>query len=180
MPSTVPRARARVAPAPQRQRRAIVHWSMAHRRQATSLSARAHAASQQCPHAGDRYCATHRALPARLPSYADYILRLQDTEPERASRSCCAFCSSHYHSSSPCRRCSTNRRSTPFSSSFDLRLSSRCDLRPSPALFAPPPLEINTIAPPQHTPLRTHTTRQAHTSLWTRRGTRMQARRSTP
>ena len=37
----------------------------------------------QWPHAGDRYRATHRALlPTRLPSYADYILRLQDTEPE--------------------------------------------------------------------------------------------------
>ena len=84
---------------------------------------------------------------------------------------CCAFCSSHYHSSSPCRRRSTHRRSTPFSSRFNFRFSLRCDLRPSPALFAPPPREINTIAQPQHTPLRTHTTGQAHTSQWTRRGT---------
>ena len=37
----------------------------------------------QWPHAGDRYRATHRALlPSHLPSYADYILRLQYTEPE--------------------------------------------------------------------------------------------------
>jgi hypothetical protein len=47
-------------------------------------------------------------------------------------------------------------------------------LRPQPAR------EINTIAQPQHTPLRTHTTRLAHTSQWTRRGTRTRARRSTP
>jgi hypothetical protein len=65
-------------------------------------------------------------------------------------------------------------------SRFNLRFSSRCDLRPSPALFAPPPREINTIAQPRHTPLRTHTTRQAHTSQWTRRGARTRARRSTP
>ena len=34
------------------------------------------------PHACDRCRATHRALPACTPSYADYILRLEDTEPE--------------------------------------------------------------------------------------------------
>ena len=45
----------------------------------------------QWPHAGDRYRASHRVLPARLPSYADYILRLQDIENPGASRSCCAF-----------------------------------------------------------------------------------------
>ena len=58
----------------------------------------------------------------------------------------------------------------PRRSRSNLRFSSRCDLRPSPALFAQPPREINTIAPPQHTPLHTHDTRQAHTSQWTRRG----------
>ena len=36
----------------------------------------------QWPHACDRCRATHRALPACTPSYADYILRLEDTEPE--------------------------------------------------------------------------------------------------
>jgi hypothetical protein len=36
----------------------------------------------QWPHACDRRRATHRALPACPPSYADYILRLQDTKPE--------------------------------------------------------------------------------------------------
>ena len=49
---------------------------------ATLLGAHAREPTQW-PHAGDRYHATHRALlPTRLPSYADYILRLQDTEPE--------------------------------------------------------------------------------------------------
>ena len=36
----------------------------------------------QWPHACDQRRATHRALPACPPSYADYILRLQDTKPE--------------------------------------------------------------------------------------------------
>ena len=45
----------------------------------------------QWPHAGDRHRVSHRVLPARLPSYADYILRLQDIENPGASRSCCAF-----------------------------------------------------------------------------------------
>ena len=36
----------------------------------------------QWPHACDRRRATHRALPACPPAYADYILRLQDTKPE--------------------------------------------------------------------------------------------------
>ena len=134
----------------------------------------------QWPHAGDRHRASHRVLPARLSSYADYILRLQDIENPGASRSCCAFRPSHYHSSSPFWRRSTNRRSTPFSSRCSLRFSSRCDLRPSSALFAQPPREINTTAPPQHTPLHTHDTRQAHTSQWTRRGAIIRARRPTP
>jgi hypothetical protein len=81
MPSAVPRARA------WRQTRSAratpLRW--ARPRPATSLKLRwAHAREPtQWPHAGDRYRATHRALvPARLPSYADYILRLQDTESE--------------------------------------------------------------------------------------------------
>ncbi len=47
-----------------------------------------HARAQANPSAfrrrstGGRYRATHSALSARLPSSADYILRLQDTEPE--------------------------------------------------------------------------------------------------
>jgi len=66
----------------------------------------------------------------------------------------------------------------PFSSRCNLCSSSRCDLRPSPALFSQPPRKINTKAPP-HTPLRAHNT-QAHPSQYTRRGTRARARRSTP
>ena len=36
----------------------------------------------QWPYACDQCRATHRAQPACTPSYADYILRLEDTEPE--------------------------------------------------------------------------------------------------
>ena len=50
-------------------------------RQATALSAHAREPTQW-PHACDRCRATHRALPACTPSNADYILRLQHTEPE--------------------------------------------------------------------------------------------------
>jgi len=67
-------------------------------------------------------------------------------------------------------------RPTPFSSRCKPRFSSRCDLRPSPALFSQPPREINTQ---QHTHLHMLNT-QAHTSPCTRRGTRARARRSTP
>ena len=41
-----------------------------------------HARARQWQHAVDRYRATHCALPTRLPSYADYILRLKDADPE--------------------------------------------------------------------------------------------------
>ena len=163
--------RARVAPTPKRRRRAIALW--AHKRQATSLATHAREPIQW-PHADDRYRATHRALPARLPPYADYF----KTPNPRASRSCCAFCSSHYHSSSPCQRRSTNRSSTPFSSRFNLRFSPRCDLRPSPALFAQPPRKINTIAPPHSTP-HTHQPPSAHITMDAPRCTRTRARRST-
>jgi hypothetical protein len=77
MPSAVPRAR--VAPAPQRPSHAIALGTPA----PSNCAGRGRTREPtQWPHAGDRYRATHRALPARLPSYADYILRLQDTEPE--------------------------------------------------------------------------------------------------
>ena len=49
--------------------------------QATALSAHAREPTQW-PHACDRCRATHRAIPACTPSYADYILRLEDTKPE--------------------------------------------------------------------------------------------------
>ena len=77
MPSAVPRAR--VAPAPQRPSHAIALGTPA----PSNCAGRGRTREPtQWPHAGDRYRATHRALPARLPSCADYILRLQDTEPE--------------------------------------------------------------------------------------------------
>ena len=56
-----------------------LHW--ARPRQAFALGAHAREPTQW-PHACDRCRATHRALPACTPSYAVYILRLQDTKPE--------------------------------------------------------------------------------------------------
>jgi hypothetical protein len=140
----VPRAwRQPRAPAPQ------LRW--ARPRQAPSLGARAHAASQPSGR-------TPTIDIARLIVRSDPPAFLRRLQPEtsrhrtREPRACCAFCSSHYHSSSPCRRRSTNMRSTPFSSRCILRFSWRCDLRPSPALFAQPSREINTTAPDPHTP----------------------------
>ena len=77
MPSTVPRAR--VAPAPQRTRHAIVHGTPA------TSNFDGHARARASPVVARRRpisCDSSRAT--RLPPslYADYILRLQDTEPE--------------------------------------------------------------------------------------------------
>jgi hypothetical protein len=73
-------ARARVAPAPQQPRRAIALGTPA-----ISIfagRARTRRANPVAVRRRSIYRATHRALPARLPHYADYILRLQDTKPE--------------------------------------------------------------------------------------------------
>ena len=148
--------RARVAPAP-RTRATQLRW--ARPRQASSLGARAHAASQP---SGRTPTIDIARLIVRTHPPAFLRRRQPETSRHRASRSCFAFCSSHYHSSSPCRRRSTNMRSTPFSSRCILRFNWRCDLRPSPALFAQPSREINTTAPDPHTPLRTHTKRTQH------------------
>ena len=72
------RRAARVAPDAQRRRRAIAF----HARPKHLRWARTRASQIQWQHAVDRYRATHCALPTRLPSYADYILRLQDADPE--------------------------------------------------------------------------------------------------
>ena len=90
MPSTVPPARARAETAWRQPRSACAaQWRWARQCQATSLPfgmceerrpLDPFGMPTQRAHAGDRDHATHRALPARLPSYADCILRLQDTE----------------------------------------------------------------------------------------------------
>ena len=72
------RRAARVAPDTQRRRRAIAFHARAKHLRWT----RTRASQIQWQHAVDRYRATHCALPTRLPSYADYILRLQDADPE--------------------------------------------------------------------------------------------------
>ena len=46
-------------------------------------SASVTAAGSSCDRSVDVARATHHALPACPPSYADYILRLQNTEPKR-------------------------------------------------------------------------------------------------
>ena len=58
-------ARARVAPAPQQPRRAIALGTPA----PSNFAGRGAREPIQWPHAGDRYRATHRALPACLPPY---------------------------------------------------------------------------------------------------------------
>ena len=170
-------ARARVAPAPQRPRHSIALGTPA---PSTALGADAREPTQW-PHAGDRYRATHRALPARLPSYADYILRLQDIENPGASRSMlrlllvalplvvALLAAFDEHE--------VDALQLVVRSPLQFQVRSPPKSRP---LRPQPPRELNTIAQPQHTPLRSHTTRQAHTSQWTRHGTRMRARRSTP
>jgi hypothetical protein len=62
-------------------------------------------------------------------------------------------------------------------SRFNHRFSSRCDLRPSPALFAPPPRKINTIALPHSTP-HAHHPPSAHFTMDAPRHTKTRARRS--
>jgi len=58
------------APDPQRSHRSYCAWARSRASQSIRLTPAIYRRS------------THSALPARLPSSADYILRLQDTEPE--------------------------------------------------------------------------------------------------
>ena len=67
MPSAVIGPSARAISAKQ------LRWALAHTKQLRWARKRASQPSGRTPHC---------ALPACLPSYADYILRLQDTEPE--------------------------------------------------------------------------------------------------
>ena len=159
-------ARARAAPAPQRPRHSIALGTPA---PSTALGADAREPTQW-PHAGDRYRATHRALPARLPSYADYILRLQDTEPESLEimlRLLLVALPLVVALPAAFDAQGINALQLEVQSPLQLEVRSPPKSRP---LRPQPAREINTIVQPQHTPLRTHTTRQAHTSQWTRRG----------
>ena len=163
-------ARARVAPAPQQPRRAIALGTPAPSNFAGR--ARTRRANPAAVRRRSIYRATHRALPARLPPYADYILRLQDTEPE----------SFEIDAAPSSRRITTRRRlaggvrrtggqhpsvrgaiSAPVRGTISARVPPSTPSRHARSTRQP----IHT----QHTPLRTHTTRQAHTSSWTRRGT---------
>jgi hypothetical protein len=170
MPSAVPRARGAspAAPAPS-------NCAAGHARDEQLRWARTREPTQW-PHAGDRYRATHCALPARLLSYADFILKNFKTPNPRASRLM-----------------------------LRLLLVALPLVVASPAAFdaqeidalqieVQAPLQIEVRSPPESRPLRPAATREQHDSFalhstpharhphmsqWTRRGTRMRARRST-
>ena len=137
----------------------------------------------QRPHACDRrrapHRATHRALPACPPSYADYILA--DTtrhEPESLEimlRLLLVALPLVVALPAAFDEQEANAIQFEVQSPLQFEVRSPPDSRP---LLPAAPQEINTTAPP-HTPLRTHNT-HAHTSPFTRRGTRARARRSTP
>jgi len=149
MPSAVPRARGAIPAAP-----APSNCAAGHARAEQLRWARAHAASQPSGRT-PAIDISRDSLRATRPPASLRRLHPETSRHRELRDQCCAFCSSHYHSSSPCRR-STNRSSTPSSSRCYLRFRSRCDLRPSPALLAQPPREINTIAPDHSTPHAHH------------------------
>ena len=174
--------RARVAPAPQRPRRAIAllgtpapsNFAGRARVRANPVAARRRSISRDSSRA--------TRPPAFLRRF--HLEELQDTEPEslkiNAAPSARRF--------TTCRRIAGGVRRTGYrrpsvrgavSAADRGAISARVLLEsyPSPALFAQPPRENNTTVP-THTPLRTHDTRQPHTSQWTRLGARMRARRS--
>ena len=98
-------------------------------------------------------------LPASL--YADYILRLQDTEPE----------SLEINAAPSARRITTRRR---LAGGVRQTGAQRPSARGAISARVPPSSprrHARSTRQPRHTPLRKHTTRQAHTSQWTRRGT---------
>jgi hypothetical protein len=167
-------ARARVAPAPQRPRHSIALITPA---PSTALGADAREPTQW-PHAGDRYRATHRALPARLPSYADCILRLQDTEPESLE---------------------IILRLLLVAFPLVIALPAAFDAQDALQFEVQSPLQLEVRSPPKSRPLRPAATRVQHDSPATAhstphahhppsayitmdapRHTRMRARRSTP
>ena len=132
----------------------------------------------QWPHACDRRRATHRALLACPPSYADYILRLQDTKPESLEimlRLWLVAFPLVVALPAAFDRQEANAFLSVVQTTLQLEVRSPPESRP---LLPAAARDQHTTAPP-HTPLRTHNT-QAHTSPCTRRGTRARARRSTP
>jgi hypothetical protein len=124
----------------------------------------------QWPHAGDRYRATHRALPALLPYYADYMLRLQDAEPKSLEIMLrFLLVALPLVVASPAAFDAQEVDALQFEVQSPLQFEVRSPPKSRP--LRPAATRDQHDSPATQCPLRTHTTRQAHTSQWTRRGT---------
>jgi hypothetical protein len=183
MPSAVPRAR--VAPAPQRPRRAI---SLLGTPAPSNFAGRARARAN--PVAARRRSISRDSSRATRPPTFLRRFHPEDfkTQNQRASRLSKINAAPSARRITTCRRIAGGVRRTgdrrpsdrgAVSAADRGAISARVLLEsyPSPALFAQPPRENNTTVL-HSTPLRTHDTRQPHTSQWTRLGARMRARRS--
>jgi hypothetical protein len=115
----------------------------------------------------------------RLPSCADYILRLQDTKPESLEISMLRLLlvALQLDFALPAALDEQEANAIQFVVQSTLQFEVRSPPESRPLLPAAA-RDQHTTAPP-HAHLRTHNT-QAHTSPCTRRGTRARARRSTP
>jgi hypothetical protein len=167
--------RARAWRQPRSNRAAQLRW--ARPRQATSLGARARGEPTQWPYAGDRYRAAHRALPARLPPYADYILRLQDTEPESLEimlRLLLVALPLVVTLPAAFDKPELNALQFEVQSPLHFKVRSLPGSRP----LRPAATRINTTAPP-HSISHAHHPPSAHITMDAPRRTRMRARRST-
>jgi len=175
MPSAMPRARAWRHPCSARATR--LNWA-----EPSNCAGRGRARSN--PVVARRRSisrVSHRVLPARLPSYADYILRLQDIENPRASRSMLRLLTVALPL--VVALLATFDEHEVDALQLEVRSPLQFQVRSPPKsrpLRPQPAREINTIAQPRHTPLRTHTTPSAHITMDAPRHTRMRARRSTP
>jgi hypothetical protein len=159
MPSAVIGPSARAISAKQ------LRWALAHTKKLRWARKRASQPSGRTPHC---------VLPACLPSYADYILRL-DTEPESLEimlRLLIVALPLVFALPAAFDNQETN------AIQFEVQSTLQFEVRSPPESRPLLPREINTTSL-RHTPLRTHNT-QAHTSPCTRRGTRARTRRSTP
>jgi hypothetical protein len=148
-------------------------------RQATALWARTHASQPSGRTPAIDVARLIARVPARLPSYADYILRLQDTEPESLKISMLRLLIVALQLVVALPAALDEQEANAIQ--FEMQSTLQFEVRSPPEsrrLLPAATRDQYTTAPP-HTPLRTHNT-QAHTSPCTRRGTRARARRSTP
>ena len=107
----------------------------------------------------------HRALPARLPSSADYIRR--GTEPESIEiMLCLLIVALPLVVALPAAFDKQEVNVLQFEAQSPLQFEVRSP--PESRIFSPlhkPPHEINTIVPPKHTPLRTHNAPSAYITM---------------